>query len=99
MEYDDEDDGGDWSLHWVYRLQTHFSLIWVFVAVIHDGHQGQPGLLGGGEDLLGWQQEAVQAGVPQLEGVGVLDALVVGPVDGATAGLVCVLFKQTQIQV
>lgn len=56
--------------------------------MVHDGHQSQPGLLGGGDDLIGWQDEAVTASVPQLKGVGVLDALIVGPVDGATAGLV-----------
>lgn len=56
--------------------------------MIHDSHQGQPSLLGGGNDLAGWQDETVTAGVPQLKGVGVLDALVVGPVNRATAGLV-----------
>lgn len=64
-------------------------LVWVIQGVIHDGHQGQPGLLGGGDDLIGRQDEAIPSSVPQLKGVGVLDALVVGPVDGAPAGLVC----------
>lgn len=56
--------------------------------MIHDGHQTQPSLLGGGDDLIGWQDEAKTTSIPQLEGVGVLDALVVSPVNGATAGLV-----------
>lgn len=56
--------------------------------MVHDGHQSQPRLLCGGDDLIGWQDEAIAAGVPQLKGVGVLDALAVGPVDGATAGWV-----------
>uniref|UniRef100_A0A0E9UWM9 Uncharacterized protein n=1 Tax=Anguilla anguilla TaxID=7936 RepID=A0A0E9UWM9_ANGAN len=42
---------------------------------------------GGGDDLIGRQDEAVATGVPQLEGVGVLDALVVGPVDGRRRSL------------
>jgi len=57
--------------------------------VVHDGHQGQPGLAGGRDDLIGRQDEAVAAGVPELKGVGVPDAVVVGPVDGAAARLVC----------
>lgn len=74
---------------WRSSLCSAYALVGVLVGVIHDGHQGQPGLLGGGEDLIGWQGEAVTSGVPQLKRVGVLDALVVGPVDGAAAGLVC----------
>ena len=63
-------------------------LVGVLVGVIHDGHQSQPSLLGGGQDLVGWEDEAVAAGVSQLKGVRVLDALVVGPVDGTATGLV-----------
>lgn len=70
------------------HTHTH-RLVWVLEGVVHDGHQSQPSLLGGGDDLIGRQDEAVAAGVPQLEGVGVLDALVVGPVNGAPAGLIC----------
>lgn len=55
----------------------------------HEDHQGQPRLLGSGDDLIGRQDEAKAASVPQLKGVGVLDAVVVGPVHGAAAGLVC----------
>lgn len=64
-------------------------LVWVLEGVIHDGHQRQPSLPGSGDDLIGRQDEAVPTRVPQLKGVGILDALVVGPVNGATAGLVC----------
>lgn len=56
--------------------------------MLHDGHEGQPGLLSSRDDLIGWQDESVSSGVSQLKGVGVLDALVVGPVNGATACLV-----------
>lgn len=48
--------------------------------------QSEPGLGGGGDDLIGWQNETIATGVPQLEGKGVLDALVVGPVNAATSG-------------
>lgn len=54
----------------------------------HEGHQGQPGLLGSGDDLIGREDKAVAAGVSQLKGVGVLDALVVSPVHGGAAGLI-----------
>lgn len=63
-------------------------LVRVVFGVLHDSHESQPGLLGGWDDLIGWQDESVAPGVSQLEGVGVLDALVVAPVDGATACLV-----------
>lgn len=56
--------------------------------VLHDDPERQPRLLRGGDDLGGRQQEAIAPGVPELEGVGVLDALVVGPVNGAAAGSV-----------
>lgn len=56
--------------------------------VLHDGLQCQPCLLGRGDDLGSWQQEAIAPSVPELKGVGVLDALVVGPVNGASTGSV-----------
>lgn len=56
--------------------------------MFHDGHQSQPGLLGGGQDLVGWEDEAVATSVSQLKGVGVLDPLFVGPVNGTATGLV-----------
>lgn len=57
--------------------------------VLHHVLQSQPGLGGRGDDLIGWQDESVATGVPELEGEGVLDAQVVGPVDAAAAGLIC----------
>lgn len=63
-------------------------LIEVLIGVIHDGHESQPSLPGCGDDLVGWQDEAIATSVPQLEGVGVLDALVVGPVNGSSTSLV-----------
>lgn len=60
----------------------------VIPGVLHDDQERQPRLLRGGDDLGGRQQEAIVPGVPELEGVGVLDALVVGPVHGAAAGSV-----------
>ncbi len=76
-------------IHTHTHTHTHrHTLVGVLEGVIHDSHQSQPCLLGSGDDLTGWQDEAVTAGVPQLKGVGILDALVVGPVNGATASLV-----------
>lgn len=57
--------------------------------VLHDGPNGHPRLLGRGDDLRGWQQEAIAPRVPEFKGEGVLDALVVGPVNAASTGLVC----------
>lgn len=57
--------------------------------MLHDGQKPQPRLLGRGDDLGGWQQEAVAPRVPEFKGEGVLDALVVGPVNAASTGLVC----------
>lgn len=65
------------------------SSIRVVTNVLHHVLQSQPGLGGRGDDLIGWEDEAVAAGVPELEGEGVLDAEVVGPVDAAAAGLIC----------
>lgn len=56
--------------------------------VLHDVFQGEPGLGGRGDDLIGRQDETIAAGVSQLKGVGVLDAHVVGPVNAATTGLI-----------
>lgn len=60
----------------------------VIPGVLHDDLERQPRLLRGGDDLGGRQHEAIAPHVPELEGVGVLDALVVGPVNGAAAGSV-----------
>ena len=50
--------------------------------------QSQPGLGGRGDDLIGWQNETIATSVPQLEGVGVLDAHVIRPVNAAATGLI-----------
>lgn len=49
-------------------------------SVLHYGPKGQPHLLGCGDDLGGWQQEAIAPGVPEFEGEDVLDATLTGPV-------------------
>ena len=54
--------------------------------VLHDGPNGHPRLLGRGDDLRSWQQEAIAPRVPELEAEGVLDAAVIGPVDCDPAG-------------
>lgn len=64
------------------------SLIRVVTDVFHNMLQSQPGFGGGGEDLIGWQDETIAASISQLEGKGVLNTQVVGPVNAATTGLV-----------
>lgn len=64
-------------------------LVRVLEGVIHNDLQSQPCLIGSGNNLIGRKDEAKMAGVPQFKGVGVLDSLVVGPVDGASTRLVC----------
>ena len=56
--------------------------------MLQDGQKPQPRLLGCGDDLGGWQQETIAPCVPEFKGEGVLDALVVGPVNAASTGLV-----------
>lgn len=70
------------------RRERRASSVGVLQSVVHDGLERQPGLLGCGDDLGGGQQEAVAPGVAELKGVGVLDALVVGPVNGTSTGSV-----------
>lgn len=70
------------------RRERRAGSVGVLQSVVHDGLERQPRLLGRGDDLGGGQQEAVAPGVAELEGVGVLDALVVGPVNGASTGSV-----------
>lgn len=64
-------------------------LVGVVSHVLHEGEQGRPGLLGGGEDLLSREQKAIAAGVPQLEGEGVAQPAPVGPVRRGAARRVC----------
>lgn len=56
--------------------------------IFHDVLQSQPGLRGSWNDLIGWEKEAVAAGVTQLEGKGVFGSVVVTPVDASTTGLI-----------
>lgn len=56
--------------------------------MLHDCLQAKPGLFGCGQDLTGWQEEAVSTCVSQFKGKGVFDARVIGPVDASTTGLV-----------
>ncbi len=58
------------------------------VELFHGGGlDASPGLLAGGDDLVGRQNEAVAALVPQFEGVYEWDAEdAVGPVVGSTGG-------------
>lgn len=65
---------------------TH--LVGVVLGMLHDGHQSQPSLLGSRKDLISWQDETIVTGVSQLKGVGVLDAVVVGPINGTTTSLI-----------
>lgn len=58
----------------------------VIKRVLHDGPNGHPRLLGCGDNLCGWQQEAIVPRVTELEGEGVLDATVIGPVDSDPTG-------------
>lgn len=71
------------GLRWQGSRQSH-SLIEVLLHVGGDVLDGQHGLLACGLDLRLGQQEAVAAGVTQLEGVGILHSQVVGPVVGAS---------------
>ena len=56
--------------------------------MLHDSHHCQPGLLSSGENLIGGQDETVATSISQLKTKGVLDALVVGPVNGTAASLI-----------
>lgn len=56
--------------------------------ILHDMLQGQPCLWGSGDDLISWQDKTVAASVPQLEGKGVFDSWIVGPVNATPAGLI-----------
>ena len=58
------------------------------IDVLDEVLEGKPRLGGGGDNLIGWQDETIASSVPQLEGVGVLDTQVVGPVNAATTGLI-----------
>lgn len=63
-------------------------LVRVVLGVLHDGHESQPRLLSGRDDLIRRKHESVMARVSQLKGVGVLNALVIGPVCGDATRLI-----------
>ena len=67
-------------------LHVAVLLVGVIQGVLHDGPDGHPRLLGRGDDLGGRQQEAIAPGVPELKAEGVLDAVVIGPVEGDPTG-------------
>lgn len=77
-------------LHWweLWVSEGVVALVRVLEGVTHDCHQSQPSLLCGGNNLLSRQQETVEAGVSQLKGVWVLDALLIGPVNSISTCLV-----------
>lgn len=56
--------------------------------ILHDVFQGQPGLRSSGDDLISWQDETIATSVSQLEGKGVFDAQIVGPVNTTSTGLI-----------
>lgn len=53
--------------------------------MFQDDLQPQPGLLCRGDDLVGWQEEAVVPCISQFKSEGVLDALIIRPVNAAPA--------------
>lgn len=57
--------------------------------MLHDGLQPQPGLLRSGDDLVGWQQEAIVPSISQLKSERILDAIIIRPVDAAPTSLIC----------
>lgn len=57
--------------------------------MLNEHSKGQPGLLSSWDNLVGWQGETIAASITKLKGVRVLDALVVGPVNGTSTSLVC----------
>lgn len=60
----------------------------------HDDLQCFPCLLSSGDNLAGRQQEPIASRVPELKGEGVLNALIVGPVDGSSTCLILVRNEQ-----
>lgn len=71
-------------------LSSRSCSVEVIPCMRHDDLQSFPRLLGSGDNLAGRQQEPVASRVPELEGEGVLNALIVGPVDGSSACLILV---------
>lgn len=67
-------------------LHSVVLLVGVIQGMLHYGPYRHPCLLGCGDDLCSWQQEAIAPCVPELEGKGILDATVIGPVHGDSTG-------------
>lgn len=67
----------------------YYSLIEIVTGVINKNSKSQPGLLSSGNDLVSWKSKSIATSVTKLKCIGVLDTLVVGPVNGSTTGLVC----------
>lgn len=63
-------------------------LVWVVSHILHDCFQTQPGLLCSGDNLGSWKEEPIATRVSQLEGKWVFDAIIIAPVNAASAGLV-----------
>lgn len=73
-------------------------LVKVIPHMLHDGLQPQPGLLSSGDDLVGWQEEAIVPSISQLKRERILDAIIIRPVDAAPAGLICKSEEKTSLK-
>lgn len=84
--------GGNPSSHILHpapeRLIRAAGLVRVVLCVLHDDHESQPCLLSSRYDLICRKDESIMPVVSQLKGVGVLDALIVGPVCGDSTCLI-----------
>lgn len=75
-------------------LSSRSRSVEVTPCMCHDDLQCFPCLLSSGYNLAGRQQEPVASCVPELKGEGVLNALIVGPVDGSSTCLILVRKEQ-----
>lgn len=64
-------------------------LVEVVPHMFHDGLHPQPGLLCSGDDLVGWQKEAIVPSISQLKSKCILDAIIICPVSAAPASWIC----------
>lgn len=81
--------------NWRYSGAPH--LVEVVPHVLHDGLQAQPGLLCSGDDLVGWQEEAIVPSISQLKRECILDTIVICPVNTAPASWICKSEKKTPL--
>lgn len=72
-----------------WRLSGAPHLVEVVLHMLHDGLQAQPGLLCSGDDLVGWQEEAIVPSISQLKRECILDAIIIRPVNAAPASWIC----------